>query len=439
MMESHAPPRSFQYVALVVGSVGLAALMTAWLNGGRHPSMHLAILIVAALVSENFALSLPVFNVSLAFPLIVAATVLEGPQGAALVAAFSFTNWGEIRAHRPKTVLLFNVGQLVISACAGAWVYEALGGAIVMTQSGSPLGLQELPRSTVAVLAAAVATTLPNMLMTAYAAAALRGRAFLSALASMLAYVPTQLALAGVGLLLAQVLMIEIVALPLFLFPLMLARGTYQRYETLKRVYIDTVKSLIAALEAKDPYTRGHSERVSNYAVMLGSELGLHEDDLERLGQAGLLHDIGKLSLTSAILTKPGRLSDAETAVMKRHPEIGASMVERIPLLQDLATHVRAHHERPDGSGYPSGRFGHEISTLAKILAVADAYDAMTTNRPYSPALNPELALKELLEGSGAQFDPVVVRSFVGLHNAEEAADAKAYAVGGAAEAAGIR
>lgn len=434
MMENQAPPRHFLHVALALGGAGLAALGAAWLTGGQPPSLHLWILVAAAAVSENFALSLPVFNVSLAFPLIVAATVLEGPEGAALVAAFSFTNWGEIRTHRPKPVLLFNFGQLVVSAYLGASVYEVLGGTTAMVQSGSPLGPKELPVSILAVLAAALAITLPNMLMTAYAAMVLRGRPFIIAFSSMLAYVPTQLALAGVGLLLAQVLVIEIVALPLFLFPLMLARGTYQRYETLERVYIDTVKSLIAALEAKDPYTKGHSERVSGYAVMLASRLGLHDGDIERVEQAGLLHDIGKLSLTSAILTKPGRLSEAESAVMKRHPEIGAGMVERIPLLRELAEHVRSHHERPDGSGYPSGRFGHEISTLAKILAVADAYDAMTTTRPYSPALTREQALGELSEASGTQFDPLVVSAFVELQGSREIADERAYVLRGVAE-----
>lgn len=436
MMENHAPPRRFRYVALVLGGIGLVVLGASWLVGGRPPSLHLWILIAAAVVSENFALSLPVFNVSLAFPLIVAATVLEGPEGAALVAAFSFTNWGEIRTHRPKAVLLFNFGQLVVSAHLGARVYEVLGGTVVMAKGGSPLGPVDLPVSTVAILAAAFAITLPNMLMTAYAAMMLRSRPFLRAFGSMFAYVPTQLALAGVGLLLAQVLTIEIVALPLFLFPLMLARGTYQRYETLERVYIDTVKSLIAALEAKDPYTRGHSERVSSYAVRLARKLGLQDGDVERVGQAGLLHDIGKLSLTAAILTKPGRLTEAESVVMKRHPEIGAGMVERIPLLRDLAEHVRAHHERPDGTGYPSGCFGHEIPTLAKILAVVDAYDAMTTTRPYSPALTREQALSELVQASGAQFDPLVVSSFVELLSSRAINDVRHRVEGAAAKVA---
>ncbi len=386
-------------------------------SAGSFPweiSAPLVFLLVAALVSENFALSLPIFNVSLAFPLIVAATVLAGPPAAGLVAAVSFTNWDEIKRHRPLSVLTFNFGQLVLSACLGAWAYVLFGGVVLYGADGfTPLVFDDLSVSGLALALSAVVTTIPNMGMTAYAASALRGSKFMSAFLAMLAYAPTQLALAAVGLLMAQVLTIEVMALPLFLLPLLLAREIYRRYETLGAVYIGTVQSLVAALEEKDPYTKGHSERVARFAVEVGQQLGLSDGDLDILGKAALLHDIGKLALSSATLTKPVDLSTEERAAVRRHPEIGAHMVQRIPLLRTLAGHVESHHEWVDGSGYPAGTLGSDISILAKVLAVADAYDAMTTDRPYRLALAHDEAVAELLTGGGTQFDIRVVTAFI--------------------------
>ena len=171
----------------------------------------------------------------------------------------------------------------------------------------------------------------------------------------------------------------------------------------------------MGALEAKDPYTKGHSERVAGYAGQIGRGLGMNSRSCERLEYAALLHDLGKLALPQALLTKPMALSELEQCEMREHPLTGAAMVGRIRPLSELATCVRAHHERFDGLGYPAGIAGEEIPLEARILAVADSYDAMTTTRAYRRALEPETAIDELASGGGSQFDPQVVAAFLGL------------------------
>jgi putative nucleotidyltransferase with HDIG domain len=230
---------------------------------------------------------------------------------------------------------------------------------------------------------------------------------------TMVEFVPTQFTLAGLGFLLAQVLAISALALPLFFAPLAVARQFYLRYAGLKTAYVDTIRSLVGALEAKDPYTRGHSERVSEYAVALGEAMGLDSRALERLEYAALLHDIGKLAVPSAILVKPGRLEADEMEQIRAHPDRGADMIRRIPPLRDLAQSVVQHHEWFNGSGYPERRPGEELSGAAKILSVADSFDAMTTTRAYRRALSLDEAIAELIRGAGTQFDGDVVKVFI--------------------------
>ncbi len=174
----------------------------------------------------------------------------------------------------------------------------------------------------------------------------------------------------------------------------------------------DALRALVKALEAKDPYTKEHSERVTEYALLLAQEMGLSPEEIESLRFAGHLHDVGKVGIADAILLKPGRLTPQEYEIIKQHPVIGAEIVGHISLLQEEARIIRYHHERFDGKGYPEGLKGEEIPLLARILAVADAYDAMTSRRPYRPSLSPERAYKEILRCSGTQFDPEVVKIF---------------------------
>lgn len=156
------------------------------------------------------------------------------------------------------------------------------------------------------------------------------------------------------------------------------------------------VQSLVKAVEAKDPYTAGHSERVMRYSMAIGNAAGLCADDLQVLKMGTLVHDVGKIGVPDSILTKPGRLTADEYAVIKRHTLIGAQMIENIPQFADCVQIVRWHHERLDGSGYPDGVKSERLSDLVRIAAVADCFDAMTSTRAYRKGLPPEIAIEEL-------------------------------------------
>lgn len=186
-------------------------------------------------------------------------------------------------------------------------------------------------------------------------------------------------------------------------------------YEELSTAYISTIKALIVALDERDPYTRGHSERVAMYAQMIAKEMDLSDKQIELLGIAGLLHDIGKMGIEDAILHKPGVLTHKEYEVVKTHPVKSISILEPIGYMTDILPLIRHHHERYDGHGYVNGLRGEEIPLGARILAVADSYEAMTSDRPYRRAMPKERAIRELKAGSGTQFDPRVVKAFLSV------------------------
>lgn len=408
-------PRAFIVPACLVCSAGALALILSIARFPVQLSPQLALILAGVLVSENFALALPAYSVSLSYPLTISASMIGGPAAAGIAAAVSFTNISELRARRPVTVLLFNFGQLTLAATAGAWIYVSLGGPILANASGQviPASPVVFPEALVPMLAASVVCSLLNLALTSMAVSILRADSPGSVLRVAMGFAPTQIALAMVGYLLAQLTAASPVAFVLFIVPMLVARQAYQRYAELRAAYPDSIRALVSALEAKDAYTRGHSERVSNYAASLGSGLGLAEGDILTLRAAGLLHDLGKLAIPSALLTKRDTLTEAEWAVVAGHAEHGAELVARIPVLVDLAGIVGAHHERYAGGGYPQGLAGEQIPLLARVLAVADAYDAMTSDRAYRPALSHAEAVARLVDQAGDQFDPSVVRLFI--------------------------
>ncbi len=172
---------------------------------------------------------------------------------------------------------------------------------------------------------------------------------------------------------------------------------------------LGTLQALVAAVDAKDSYTARHSMAVTDYAVATGRRLGLNEHDLKSLERVGLLHDVGKIGTPESILLKPAGLSDEEWQVVREHPEMGGHIVETIPFLAHLMPVVRSHHERWDGLGYPDRLKGDKIPLLARVLAVADAFDAMTSDRPYRKGMPTSSAAEEMVQGKGVQFDPDVV------------------------------
>ncbi|MDD2717452.1 MAG: HD domain-containing protein [Candidatus Wallbacteria bacterium] len=188
-------------------------------------------------------------------------------------------------------------------------------------------------------------------------------------------------------------------------------------YENMHKSYISTVRALSAAIDAKDKYTSGHSTAVTEYTIPIAREMKLSQAEIEKLEYAGLLHDIGKIGVMEQILNKPGRLTNEEFGSIKKHPVIGFEILKSIDFLKDVTLLVRHHHERFDGKGYPDGLVGEAIPLGARIIAVADTFDAMTSDRPYRKGLPVEIALKEIRNCSGSQFDPRVVEAFVSAYD----------------------
>ncbi|MBN2714061.1 MAG: FHA domain-containing protein [Planctomycetes bacterium] len=190
----------------------------------------------------------------------------------------------------------------------------------------------------------------------------------------------------------------------------------------LENLFVGAMRTLIATIEAKDPYTRGHSERVTQFALMIASEMGLDSATKWVVELGGVLHDVGKIGVPEMVLLKPGKLDDDEYAIIMKHPDDGATIIENMPEIDHIVNMsetinaVRHHHERFDGKGYPAGLEGKEIPLPARILAVADTYDAITSDRPYRKGGAPEKAIKIISECSGSQFDPEIAEVFINVY-----------------------
>jgi len=202
----------------------------------------------------------------------------------------------------------------------------------------------------------------------------------------------------------------------LFAGPVAHALENARLYARLKRTFVETVTAFADAVERRDPYTGGHLHRVVAYSVLLGERLGLPWEELEQLRLGATLHDIGKIGVPDGVLLKPGPLDPAEAEIMRRHTLDGVAIVSRIESLRPLVPIVRSHHERLDGTGYPDGLTDERIPVPARIVAVADTFDAMTTSRPYRRALVAEVAAEEIRRVAGTHLCPRVAAAFEELY-----------------------
>lgn len=187
--------------------------------------------------------------------------------------------------------------------------------------------------------------------------------------------------------------------------------------QNLREMFIDTTKALAAAIDAKDPYTRGHSQRVAQISLEIAKEMGQSPSEQQKVNIAALLHDVGKIGIEDHILKKPSQLTDEEYNVIKQHPRWGAMIMGHISQLKDVVPAIQYHHERLDGSGYPEGRAGEQIPMLARIIAVADTFDAMTTDRLYQKAMDPQFVVSKLHEWKGSRYDPGVVDAMTRIYS----------------------
>ncbi|MCB2293263.1 HD-GYP domain-containing protein [Clostridium algoriphilum] len=215
------------------------------------------------------------------------------------------------------------------------------------------------------------------------------------------------------GILLAYLFnLYSYVGVLLVLVPIVLARYTFSLYIQTKSQYVETLDALMLAIEARDVYTQGHSKRVAEISGSIAKELKYSEWKIEQLNMASLLHDVGKIGIDDHILNKPGKLTDDEFNVIKKHPLIGYNILKDIKNLENILPIVRHHHERYDGKGYPDGKRDDELILSVFIVQLADSIDAMATNRPYRKALSQDVIIEELKKHSGSQFHPKVVEAY---------------------------
>ena len=341
--------RPFAFLAFTLFVFGLALLAASSVRAPLVTTPQLGLLLVATLLAENFALSMPGYGVSLTYPLLVALAVVGGPTAALIGALLSAVNYEELRMRLPASVHAFNIGQLLMSNGLAAWAYVGLGGRVLTDSAGvvNQIQLNDFPQIILPLVAMALVGAFGNVALIGLGYSLKQDIRLRDAYSAIGWLPPVQIALAGVGVLLAQVLAANLLALPLFIFPLFVARQFYQRYMALQSAYTDTIRSLVVGLEAKDPYTRGHSERVAMYSVMLARARGLDERTIGDIEATALLHDLGKLTVGGAVLRKNGKLNDEEWGRMQKHPEIGAAMVARIPPLRGFSDAV---HSTTSGS-----------------------------------------------------------------------------------------
>ncbi len=406
-------PRGFHVYLLVLFAVAATASVVSWRAWPAVLDGRLVLLFIVVVAAEALSVRLPTgATTSLSFPVMVAALILLGPTSGAIVVSGSSLSVEDFRSRRHPALVAGNLCQLVLTALAAGWLHFVLGGRAL---AEGPLRSEDLSSFVLPMVALAATSLAVNVLLVAVGVSFYRGIPLRRVWSSMFSWsLAPQFALAFLGVALAQVVaLLGEWGLLLFVFPLIVARQLYQRFINLKDAYLDTVSSLVAAIEAKDPYTRGHSERVAETAASIGRSMGLPDARVQRIVFASLLHDVGKIGIPRRILGKEGGLTVSELDEIRKHPSIGAHILARVPYLSEVVPAVLSHHERFDGGGYGKGLRGGAVPLEARILAVADSFDAMITRRPYREALSQERAVAEIRADAGRQFDPTVVEYFL--------------------------
>jgi len=398
------------YIACVVAAAAVL-LVFAVLNRPTDRLWMVAILCVLHVVSESLYTKRGKGEISISLGSIttLASIPLVGAWGAVLVVAASAALVRDAEG-RPVVKRLFNTAQMILTAGAAGAAYHALGGTVYLTTDSFPGVLVPI------LVADLVHCAVNGGLVAVVVALAERVSPIRVFQGTMARSVVPYLAYGLFGVSLAvlwEPAGVGPMAALLLLLPLFVARWAYAQYAEEQRAYDRTVRALMAAVETKDVYTRGHSERVSSASVLIAREVGLREDRISSLRYAGMLHDVGKLGVPTRVLQKSGQLTEGEYAAIQRHPMQGQEIVREIEFLDEAMAGIMHHHERMDGLGYPMGLAGEHIPEFARVIAVADAFDAMTTTRSYRGARTVDEAIAELRRCSGNQFDPPLVDALV--------------------------
>jgi putative nucleotidyltransferase with HDIG domain len=402
-------------VGAYIGVVVLGAVALAVLGWRMHPLssenvVALLVLCLMGIVSESVRGSAVGPRTALSFTSIVSLTsvALLGPFGAAVVGAVPHL----LGVNKDRLqVRVFNSGMTSAHGAVAGFVYLLIGGT---TDAGDVDGVWPLLlRVGIPLMVADVALCLSNALILSGIVRLTQGIPIRRFVLGMLGTSgPTYIGYGVIGFLFV-VLWIPAQVGPfsavLILAPLFVARWAFMQYGDEQRAHERTLSALVAAVETKDLYTRGHSERVARLCDLMAGSLTFSQKDTEALRFAGMLHDIGKLAIPTRVLRKADGLTDADLAIIATHAERGVEMIRDIEFLEDSTEAILHHHERMDGHGYPGGLGGGDIPLFSRVIAVADAFDSLTTSRPHRDAYSVEDAVAEIQRRAGDQFDPLVV------------------------------
>ena len=402
------PPRARVYVvAVMVVAFAATAYAATGVAGWGEVA---ALMVLYGLVTRFSTPTGKNTQVSVGFIVALASVAVVGPHGAGVIglagAAAPIESGGRVVKR------MFNAAQLALAALVAGVVFVAIFGA---DPRELPLNQADVGRVVAAAVCASVVYYTVNMSLVAGVLSLTTGMSPGRVWAG--SFSPVVVAYVGyslLGLLMAELYQdVGLLAALLFLAPMLVARAAFANYAQLRKAYDSTVRSLVQAVETKDYYTRGHSERVSRVTEMIAREWGMREDRVQVIRIAGMLHDVGKLGVPTKILQKQGKLNQLEFEAIKLHPLRGYEMLCEIDFLSEALTGVYHHHERLDGRGYPMGLQDEEIPEFARIIMVADAFDSMTSTRSYRLAKSVDEAVAELRRCEVIQFDPKVVDCLV--------------------------
>jgi len=369
--------------------------------------------IVISVMAEFIPVSLPGGGeITIAFPIDFVVFLVYGPALAMIVAVFSII-WEFFKKKESWYKTLFNASQYSLATGLAGIVYMYAGGSI-----GGPNFFRYIIPATLCALAYCVINSFLVTIVISLDSEMSITKVYRINIKEVL---PSYLAEAPLGFIMAVIYIeVGILGILLFFFPLLLARRSFELYTRMRKMYLDTIRTLAAAIDAKDPYTHGHSDRVSKMVVQLAKKLDFFDTEIEYIEYAAILHDIGKIGIEDRILGKKDKLTEKEYERIKEHPVIGANIIESIEFLKKCSKTVLHHHEHYNGKGYPDGLKGEEIPKFSRLLAIVDSYDAMNSDRPYRKRLSQKDILEELKKESGKQFDPEMVEAFISLLEEKE-------------------
>jgi len=407
-------PRGFGAFYALVLCVAAALLITGFLARAPFQPLILAVVLAGLVFAEARPVSLPSGGTATASAVLaLPALLLLGPWWVAVLDTLSLLGVQLLAQRRSPLKVAFNAAAFTITDFAAWQVWHA---ASTMLPAGLVYRL-------LAIAGAGIVLFALNSLLVSAVIALTEGpgvgrvweRNFQHSL-------PHHLSFVALGVLVAITYQaFGPWALLLCVAPFLVARHSFRLYMEIRSDLKEFVRALSEVLEEVDPYTRHHSMRVARYAVRLARGLGVPEREIEEIEYAALVHDLGKIGPQHQhILQKPGTLSQEEQRTLRSHPAAGAEIVAKVRALRRASEIVRSHHERPDGLGYPFGLRAEDVPIGARILNVSDAFDAMTSDRPYRRALTPQAALDELSNGAGTQFDAKVVACLVRMYRANE-------------------